>query len=179
MFTWCITWANLACLGEREMAFCTASLLHNGSPNCAHSLLFARQVSPDPVLLLEGIKPRVYSRRSSVQRMRLERNLESHQGCVNCINFSAGGELLASGSDDLQIVLWDWQRGAPVSKFETGHVANVFQVLALVCLLVCHTCISRFPEPSTGPADLYRVTNTICKVNMIVIMYTLMLDAHG
>ena len=63
-----------------------------------------------------------------VQRLRLERRLKEHNGCVNCINFSWSGRWLASGSDDLHVVLWDWARGNMVSKFDSGHVANVFQV---------------------------------------------------
>ena len=63
-----------------------------------------------------------------VQRLTLESRLKEHQGCVNCINFSWAGNLLASGSDDLQVVLWDWAGGKVVKKFDTGHVANVFQV---------------------------------------------------
>jgi len=31
------------------------------------------------------------------------------------------------GSDDLQLILWDWARGAVVAKHNTGHMANVFQ----------------------------------------------------
>ena len=41
------------------------------------------------------------------------------------------GTLLASGSDDLNVVLWDWQRGRPYLVFDSGHRANVFQVLKL------------------------------------------------
>lgn len=47
---------------------------------------------------------------------------------MNCINFSFDGRLLASGSDDLHVVLWDWAKGRPVGKLDSGHVANVFQV---------------------------------------------------
>ena len=54
--------------------------------------------------------------------------MKEHEGCVNCINFSWDGRLLASSSDDLQVVLWDWGKGSVVGKFESGHVANVFQV---------------------------------------------------
>ncbi len=63
-----------------------------------------------------------------MQRLKLERQLKEHEGCVNCINFSPSGELLASGSDDLQVVLWDWAKGRKMAKLESGHHANVFQV---------------------------------------------------
>ncbi len=54
-----------------------------------------------------------------------------HEGCVNSINFSFSGQLLASGSDDLHLILWDWCRGKMVGKYSTGHDSNVFQVYSL------------------------------------------------
>lgn len=53
---------------------------------------------------------------------------------MNCINFSDDGLILASGSDDLHIVLWDWMKGSVVAKFDSKHVANVFQVLVGVVI---------------------------------------------
>ena len=38
------------------------------------------------------------------------------------------GTWLASGSDDLKVVVWDWVRRQPVLDFESGHKSNVFQV---------------------------------------------------
>lgn len=96
-----------------------------------HSLQ-TRHVALDPFLTLPLLKKRVYGCPSTVQRLVLERRLKEHNGCVNCINFSWGGKLLASGSDDLQVVLWDWTRGKAVSKFDSGHVANVFQVSIMI-----------------------------------------------
>lgn len=77
---------------------------------------------------LPALKRKLYGLPSMVQRLTLETRLKEHQGCVNCINFSWTGHLLASGSDDLQVVLWDWASGKVANKFDTGHVANVFQV---------------------------------------------------
>jgi len=45
---------------------------------------------------------------------RLQRHvlLEGHEGCVNTVAFAgAAGERLLSGSDDQQIIVWDWRRG--------------------------------------------------------------------
>ena len=56
---------------------------------------------------------------------------EGHSGCVNTINFSYDGLLLASGSDDQRIILWDWERGVVKVAMETDHVANIFQVRIL------------------------------------------------
>ena len=92
-------------------------------------LLSSRQLCDDPYLSFSSsFKPSFYSLKSLVQRLKLERQLEEHEGCVNCINFSHGGELLSSGSDDLHVVVWDWARGRKVTKFYSGHSANVFQV---------------------------------------------------
>ena len=87
-----------------------------------------RQLSLDPHTRQQALKRRLYSQPSFVKRFDIENRLKAHNGCVNCINFSHSGHLLASGSDDLQIVLWDWAKGAPVSSFHSKHLANVFQV---------------------------------------------------
>ena len=52
-----------------------------------------------------------------------------HEGCVNCLNFSASGDLLASGSDDLNVVVWDWQRQRKAYYYNSGHKSNIFEVL--------------------------------------------------
>lgn len=96
-------------------------------PHCLQ-YLYNRQLSLDPFQQLTAFKRHYYSIQSFVQRLRLEKNLVGHEGCVNCINFSFSGQLLASGSDDLHLILWDWARGKSVGKYNTGHVANVFQV---------------------------------------------------
>lgn len=63
-----------------------------------------------------------------VQRFRLQHGLEGHTGCVNTLHFNQRGTWLASGSDDLKVVVWDWVRRQPVLDFESGHKSNVFQV---------------------------------------------------
>ena len=63
-----------------------------------------------------------------VQKFKLERKLEYHAGCVNTLNFNEAGDVLASGSDDLKVVLWDWSRGKRKFHYESGHTGNVFQV---------------------------------------------------
>ena len=89
--------------------------------------LYSRQLCADPARLSYAFTQRMYPLNSFVQRLTLERKLEGHEGCVNCINFSPDGGLLASGSDDLKVIMWDWSRGTPVTSFDSGHVANVFQ----------------------------------------------------
>jgi DDB1- and CUL4-associated factor 8 len=38
------------------------------------------------------------------------------------------GTLLASASDDLQIIVWDWALNQAAAVYESKHLSNVFQV---------------------------------------------------
>lgn len=62
-----------------------------------------------------------------VKRLELMYKLEEHVGCVNSLNFHPNGDLLASGSDDLTVVIWDWKIGKSLLKYKTKHKANIFQ----------------------------------------------------
>ncbi|XP_078037478.1 DDB1- and CUL4-associated factor 8 isoform X2 [Augochlora pura] len=61
------------------------------------------------------------------QRLKLMHRLDEHQGCVNGLNFNQKGNLLASCSDDLTVMIWDWAVGKKRDVFDTGHTRNVFQ----------------------------------------------------
>ena len=79
------------------------------------------------------LSPNNFSRDTSgscglVKRLTLHDKLEHHDGCVNTLHFNMSGELLASGSDDLDIVIWDWAKGKKKLAYESGHSSNVFQV---------------------------------------------------
>ncbi|NWW69708.1 DCAF8 factor, partial [Climacteris rufus] len=63
-----------------------------------------------------------------VQKFRLQHGLEGHTGCVNTLHFNQRGTRLASGSDDLKVLVWDWLRRQPVLQFDSGHKSNVFQL---------------------------------------------------
>lgn len=90
--------------------------------------LGSRQLRHDPLQGLSWLQQQCYGLPSLVRRLSLQHRLEAHEGCVNCINFSGSGQLLSSGSDDLHVVVWDWERGRMVSKLESGHISNIFQV---------------------------------------------------
>jgi WD repeat-containing protein 42A len=64
---------------------------------------------------------------SHVRRMKLLHSLNYHEGCVNSLNFNRIGTLLASGSDDFHVCVWDWAKNTLVLKFDSGHKSNVFQ----------------------------------------------------
>ncbi|XP_046648728.1 DDB1- and CUL4-associated factor 8-like isoform X2 [Daphnia pulicaria] len=62
-----------------------------------------------------------------VQRLELAFKMDCHNGCVNALHFNSSGSRLASGSDDLSIIIWDWSRAEPVVNYDSGHRGNVFQ----------------------------------------------------
>ncbi|XP_013180878.1 PREDICTED: DDB1- and CUL4-associated factor 8 [Papilio xuthus] len=68
-----------------------------------------------------------YGSLHAVYRLEKLHNLNKHHGCVNSINFHPEGHLLASGSDDMNVVVWDWARNRALQSIKTGHRANVFQ----------------------------------------------------
>ncbi|PNF37312.1 DDB1- and CUL4-associated factor 8 [Cryptotermes secundus] len=75
----------------------------------------------------ELFQQRCYGSLHSVQRLELMYKLEAHHGCVNALHFNNSGTLLASGSDDLSIVVWDWALGKFLVFYDSGHRSNVFQ----------------------------------------------------
>ncbi|PIO59041.1 hypothetical protein TELCIR_19508, partial [Teladorsagia circumcincta] len=51
----------------------------------------------------------------------------AHETCVNTLRWNRGGTLLASGSDDRRVKVWNLA-GECLTVVETGHQANVFAV---------------------------------------------------
>ncbi|XP_040911286.1 DDB1- and CUL4-associated factor 8 [Toxotes jaculatrix] len=70
---------------------------------------------------------RVCGARGLVQRLELQGRLEKHTGCVNTLHFNPSGTRLASGSDDLRVMIWDWAIRHAELEFDSGHKSNVFQ----------------------------------------------------
>ncbi|KFM65830.1 DDB1- and CUL4-associated factor 8, partial [Stegodyphus mimosarum] len=62
-----------------------------------------------------------------VERLELMYKMKQHDGCVNALNFNTTGTKLASGSDDLGIIIWDWTISKPLLEYSSGHRSNVFQ----------------------------------------------------
>ncbi|XP_010555203.1 PREDICTED: DDB1- and CUL4-associated factor 8 isoform X2 [Tarenaya hassleriana] len=50
-----------------------------------------------------------------------------HRGSVRTVSFNADGDILVSGSDDRQVILWNWETGSVKLSFSSGHTNNVFQ----------------------------------------------------
>lgn len=68
-----------------------------------------------------------YGSKRMVERLELMYKMKAHEGCVNALHFNSNGTRLASGSDDLCVVVWDWTISEPVLKYDSGHRSNVFQ----------------------------------------------------
>lgn len=84
---------------------------------------------------------RVSAQHGMVHRLSLQRKLEGHRGCVNTVCFSPSGELLASGSDDQSVMIWDWNTGA-----ERTRVAGSSSVPGRLA-----PCPAPAPWPEDGP----------------------------
>ncbi|VDN05624.1 unnamed protein product [Thelazia callipaeda] len=70
---------------------------------------------------------RVIGTRNFLDRLGLSKTLSGHEGCVNCLQWNATGSILASGSDDLEIRLWNAE-GKPLCRIKSGHMSNIFSV---------------------------------------------------
>ncbi|KAJ0183075.1 hypothetical protein K1T71_001051 [Dendrolimus kikuchii] len=65
---------------------------------------------------------------SMIERLGLEKELNGHMGCVNCLEWNHDGSVLASASDDLHVILWDPYRYKQLHNIATGHTGNIFSV---------------------------------------------------
>lgn len=59
-------------------------------------------------------------------RMSQYGKLRGHEGCVNTVSFNPAGDILVSGSDDTNIILWDWLSKTKKLVYPSGHHENVF-----------------------------------------------------
>ncbi|KAI7859691.1 WD40-repeat-containing domain protein [Circinella umbellata] len=70
---------------------------------------------------------RIYGDESLMARMTLYKELYGHEGCVNSLYWSHGGDKLLSGSDDTLVCVWlPWENYRMAYAIETGHTANIF-----------------------------------------------------
>jgi DDB1- and CUL4-associated factor 8 len=83
--------------------------------------------------LISPIQLRQQSNRneSLIQRLELQHSLQGHGGCVNTCSFSPDGQVLLSGSDDLNVIFHDWAAPRRLLQYYSGHRANVFQAKAM------------------------------------------------
>lgn len=74
------------------------------------------------------IKNRLQCAPQFVQRLELDKVLEGHSGCVNCLEWTTNGRILASASDDCRVMLWDPFKRKNILDFHTPHRGNIFSV---------------------------------------------------
>lgn len=77
-------------------------------------------------------RPRCFPRRISaseglVKRITLHGKLNGHKECVNTVEFNSTGDVLVSGSDDRQVIFWDWAAKSKTFSYPSGHLDNIFQ----------------------------------------------------
>lgn len=79
-----------------------------------------------------------------VQRFKIMIKLENdHGNSINCLHFNTSGTRLASGSDHLNICLWDWALQKQVLTFASGHSMNdIYQVRFLLSINFVAECKS-------------------------------------
>jgi len=64
----------------------------------------------------------------AVQKLKLSQQLKGHLDGVNSLNFNRAGNLIASGSDDCRISLWNWSEGKQILFYNSKHISCVLQV---------------------------------------------------
>ena len=105
-----------------------------------HSLLRDLHLTQLGRQLRPSLKSRLCGSLDLVTRLHMVSKLTGHEGCVNSVSFNSAGDRIASGSDDLHIIVHDWQKQNTVVKFNTGHRANVFQSKMLPGDLLITSC---------------------------------------
>ncbi|QDS70920.1 hypothetical protein FKW77_006639 [Venturia effusa] len=104
-------------------------------PSAAHSALLRRLLCreigyDDRFSKIRGI----YADYRFVKGLDIVNELSGHRGCVNALDWSPSGELLASGSDDTYVRLYEYLPRTSTDQFKlraniaTGHRANIFSV---------------------------------------------------
>nr|XP_044996420.1 DDB1- and CUL4-associated factor 8-like [Jaculus jaculus] len=81
-----------------------------------------RQLGSSPRFVYDACGARAF-----VQRFCLQYSLEGHTRRVNTVHFNQRGTLLASGSDDVHVIVWDWVHRKPLLNFPSGHQSDVLQ----------------------------------------------------
>ncbi|XP_017468152.1 PREDICTED: WD and tetratricopeptide repeats protein 1 [Rhagoletis zephyria] len=74
------------------------------------------------------VQRRLHVSSAYIDRLEQETILRGHQGCVNCLEWSSTGSILASGSDDFCVMLWDPFRKRCIRSIPTKHCGNIFSV---------------------------------------------------
>lgn len=74
------------------------------------------------------VKNRLKTAPQFIDKIELEAELKGHNGCVNCLEWSTNGRILASASDDFHVMLWDPFTHKQILDLVTPHDGNIFSV---------------------------------------------------
>uniref|UniRef100_A0A182R0J6 WD and tetratricopeptide repeats protein 1 n=1 Tax=Anopheles farauti TaxID=69004 RepID=A0A182R0J6_9DIPT len=74
------------------------------------------------------LRSRLKTAAQFVDNIDLEAELRGHTGCVNCLQWSDNGHILATASDDFHVILWDPFRHKQLYDLMTPHEGNIFSV---------------------------------------------------
>ncbi|KAK1128068.1 hypothetical protein QLX08_000657 [Tetragonisca angustula] len=75
-----------------------------------------------------AVSQKLHVTENLISRLGLEKELIGHTGCVNCLEWNESGQILASASDDMNIILWDPFRYEKKLILRTRHHGNIFSV---------------------------------------------------
>lgn len=113
-----------------------------------------RHVADTPYNFQAGVRGSLHA----VERLELMGKLSEHFGCINCLNFNQNGKLLASGSDDLKIKIWNWARKKAVTTIHTSHVSNIFQAKFIDYNGYDEDCFELVSSDQSGAVRHYAIT---------------------
>lgn len=106
------------------------------------------------------VRRRLHALPSFMQRLEQECVLKGHEGCVNCLEWSSDGRILASGSDDFQLILWNPFKQKRLQSIHTKHYGNMFSVKflpksndSLVATAAADKTIMLFDINANSPAE--------------------------
>ncbi|XP_060867292.1 DDB1- and CUL4-associated factor 8-like protein 2 isoform X1 [Metopolophium dirhodum] len=92
---------------------------------CLPKELYNREIGQYNTRAQWGYK--FYQSAVAVHKLKLSKLLTGHEGCVNSLDFNKTGNIIASGSDDFKICLWDWSNDKCLLNYKSIHTRNIFQ----------------------------------------------------
>ena len=84
-----------------------------------------------------------------VQRLKLTKTFNCHNGCVNTIQFDTTGNLMISGSDDKTLKILDPKlkssnKSPTLWSYQTNHFSNIFSASLVNGLVVIYNIMEKY-----------------------------------
>jgi hypothetical protein len=101
-------WHALKALTERYVSGCLTVCLYllTSLLILAVSFCFRNLGTSSHKNIDNAFNDKCYGSLRFVERLELAFKMDCHNGCVNALHFNSSGSRLASGSDDLSIIIW-------------------------------------------------------------------------